>query len=139
MHTPLEQDQHVVIARKNHPEIAQELDIQTYLDLEHVLVSSRSSGPGLEDFELSRLGYHRKVALRCQHLLTACRVILSSNKILTLPKAAAELYSDILDINIYPMPVELPGFEMHLYWHANVDKDPANKWLRNKMIIAKTT
>ena len=136
LHTQLEQDQLVVVARKNHPAIAKGLDLKTYLSLEHILVSSRSSGPGLEDFELSRLGLHRKIAIRCQHGLAACRVIISSDKILTLPKTAAKMYSEMLDISIFEMPVDLPSFDVHLYWHANVDKDPANKWLRNKMIMA---
>lgn len=136
LHTSLEQDKQVVIARKNHPNIDKALDMKTYLDLEHVLVSSRSSGPGLEDFELSRLGFHRKIGLRCQHFLTGCHIVLSSDKLMTLPKSAANMYSKMLDIAIYPMPVELPFFDMHLYWHANVDKDPANKWLRNKVIMS---
>jgi len=89
LHTQLEQDQLVVVARKDHPAITQNLDLQTYLKLDHILVSSRSSGPGLEDFELSRLGLHRKIALRCQHALAACRIIISSDKLLTLPQTAA--------------------------------------------------
>jgi hypothetical protein len=56
--------------------------------------------------------------------------------LLTLPKTAAKIYSQMLDIAVHPMPVELPGIDVHLYWHVNVDKEPANKWLRNKMIIA---
>lgn len=136
LHTQLEQDQLVVVTRKNHPAIAKDLDLETYLSLEHILVSSRSSGPGLEDFELSRLGLHRKIALRCQHGLAACRVTISSDKILTLPKKTAKMYGEMLDISIFPMPVDLPSHDVHMYWHANVDKDPANKWLRNKMIMA---
>ncbi|MGE6569739.1 LysR family transcriptional regulator [Shewanella vesiculosa] len=138
MHTQLELDQLVVIARKNHPAINDALDLETYLRLEHVLVSSRSTGPSLEDFELSRIGLHRKISLRCQHALSACRVILNNDMLLTLPKTAAAMYGQMLDIAIYPMPVELPDIGVHLYWHINVDKEPANKWLRNKMIIAAT-
>jgi len=136
MHTQLEQDQLVIVARKNHPATLQSLDLKTYLSLEHILVSSRSSGPGLEDFELSRVGVHRKIVLRCQHALAACRIVINSDKILTLPKTAAKMYSEMLDIDIFPMPVKLPPLDVHLYWHVNVDKDPANKWLRNKMIMA---
>jgi len=135
MHTQLEQDQLVVVTRKNHPAISQNLDLETYLNLEHILVSSRSSGPGVEDFELSRLGLHRKIALRCQHALAACKITIDSEKILTLPKKTAKMYSEMLDISIFPMPVNLPSIDIHLYWHANVDKDPANKWLRNKMLM----
>lgn len=138
MHTQLELDRLVVVARKNHPAINPDLDLETYLKLGHVLVSSRSTGPSLEDFELSRIGLHRKIALRCQHALSACRVILNNDMLLTLPKTAAQMYANMLDIAIYPMPVELPELGVHLYWHVNVDKEPANKWLRNKMIIAAT-
>jgi len=136
LHTQLESDQLVVVSRKNHPAITQQLDLETYLRLNHVLVSSRSTGPGLEDFELSRMGLHRKISLRLQHALSACRVIINNDMLLTLPKTAAKIYSQMLDIAVHPMPVELPGIDVHLYWHVNVDKEPANKWLRNKMIIA---
>ena len=136
LHIQLEQDQLVVVARKNHTAITQGLDLETYLNLEHILVSSRSSGPGLEDFELSRLGLHRKIALRCQHALAACRIIINSDMLLTMPKVAAKMYSEMLELDIFEMPVDLPGFDIHLYWHVNVDKDPANKWLRNKIVMA---
>ena len=84
MHTQLELDQLVVVARKNHPAINPDLDLTTYLKLDHVLVSSRSTGPSLEDFELSRIGLHRKISLRCQHALSACRVILNNDMLLIL-------------------------------------------------------
>ena len=138
LHTPIEQDQMMVVARKNHPEIKNTLDLKNYLSQQHVLVSSRSTGPGLEDFELSRIGLQRKIALRCQHAFSACRIITNTDMLLTLSKTAALMYSDIMDITIYPLPVALPPIDVHLYWHINVDKDPANKWLRNKMIMAVT-
>jgi len=136
IHTQLNQDRLVVVARKNHPAISQDLDLETYLSLDHILVSSRSSGPGLEDFELSRLGLHRKIALRCQHALAACKIIINSDMLLTLPITAAKMYSEMLDIIIFPTPVDLPELDIHLYWHVNVDKDPSNKWLRNKIVLA---
>lgn len=136
LHTQLQREELVVVTRKNNPNINDQLDLETYLRLNHVLVSSRSTGPGIEDFELSRIGLHRNIVLRCQHTLSACRVIMNNDMLLTLPEKVAQMYSDMLDISIYPMPVELPGIDVHLYWHVNVDKEPANKWLRNKMIMA---
>jgi DNA-binding transcriptional LysR family regulator len=136
LHTQIEQDKMVVVARNNHPALDQQLDIATYLAQDHVLVSSRSTGPGLEDFELSRLGFHRKIALRCQHAFSACRIITSNDMLLTLPQSSAIMYSQLLNISIHTLPVDIPRTDVHLYWHINVDKDPANKWLRNKMIMA---
>ena len=135
-HIQLEQNELVVMARKNHSVINGTLDLNTYLALDHVLVSSRATGPGLEDFQLGRLSLQRKIVLRCQHTLAACRVVLGNDMLLTLPKKAAYMYQDMLDIDIHPLPIELPSVDIHLYWHINVDKDPANKWLRNKTIMA---
>lgn len=135
LHTQIERGELVVVARNNHPDIDGKLDLDTYLNQGHILVSTRSSGPGIEDFELARLGIQRQITLRCQHSFSACRIISSSNMLLTLPKTAAKMYSELLDLVIYPLPVKLPDIDMHLYWHENVDLDPANKWLRNRIIL----
>jgi len=136
MHTQIDNDELVVVARRGHPAIGKSLNLETYLRLQHVLVSSRSKGPGVEDYELGRLGMQRNIALRCQHTLGACQVIMSNDMILTVPKTSAVMYSKMLDIVIYPLPVKLPNIDMHLYWHENVDKEPANRWLRNKIFMA---
>lgn len=135
LHTQLEQNQLVVLASNNHSQIKTELDLATYLNQSHVLVSSRTTGPSIEDFELARLGIQRKVGLRCQHALSACRVVSNSDILFTLPNSIAKMYSQLLGLVIYPLPVDLPNVDVHLYWHTNVDFDPANKWLRNKMIL----
>lgn len=133
-HTCLAKDELVVVAAKNN-NIGSILNKETYLAHQHLLVSSRFSGPGIEDFELGRLGLQRKVALRCQHFFSACRIVANSDMLLTLPRSSAALFSKLLPVNIYPLPVPLPDIDVHLYWHENVDKEPANKWLRNKMLL----
>ncbi len=136
LHTQIEEDQLVVVAASNHEQLAGKLDLATYLSQSHILVSSRTSGPGIEDFELGRIGLQRRVGLRCQHFYSACRVVESSDMLLTLPKTAARMFSQSLAINIYDLPVELPNIDVHLYWHINLDKDPSSKWLRNKILMA---
>lgn len=135
-HTQLEQDELVVVVAKRHAEISSQLSLTRYLEQNHILVSSRASGSGFEDFELGRLGLQRKVALRCQNYFSACRVVEDSDMLLTMPKTAALMFSKTLAIAIYPLPVTLPAIDIHLYWHSNVDKEPANKWLRNKVLMA---
>ena len=39
-----------------------------------------------------------------------------------------------LPTRIYPLPVEMPPLDVFLYWHGNVDTDPANAWLRELLI-----
>ena len=137
-HKQLIKDRLVVVARENHPIFTGKLDLQRYLSQTHVIASARASGPSVEDFELGRLGIQRKVGLRCQHLLSACRVVATNNMLLTMPENSARMYKSLLPIRIAPMPVDLPPLDVHMYWHSNVDKDPANVWLRNSILSSIT-
>jgi DNA-binding transcriptional LysR family regulator len=133
-HQQLLADKTVVVVRKNHPRIRSKLDLQAYLAEDHILASSRRHGPGLEDFELSRLGTQRRVMLRCQHYYAACRVVSQTDLLLTMPERYARAANQHLDNRILPFPADMPPFDVYLYWHANVDGDPANRWLREQLI-----
>lgn len=133
-HQQIEHNALVVIARKGHPDIDSVLDLDCYLAQSHVLVSSRSAGTSVEDFELARLGLRRNIALRAQHALSACRVVSGNNMLLTTTANTAKLYSQLLDLAVYPLPVALPEVDVHLYWHVNVDVDPASQWLRDLLL-----
>lgn len=139
LHTQLDQSKLVVLARENHPIVKSTLDLATYLAQEHVLVSSRTVGLSIEDFELGRLGLQRKIGLRCQHAFSACQVIADNNMLLTLTETTAQMYSQLLDLKVFSLPVNLHDIDVHLYWHSNVDFDPANKWLRNQIIQTTST
>ena len=135
-HTPIQQNKLVVLARKTHPNIKKALTLETYLQQQHVMVSSRSTGQSLEDFELGRLNLHRDIALRCQHIFSACLVVKDTDMLLTLTESNGRIYSDLLGLQMFDMPAELPPIDVHLYWHANLDLDPANRWLRERLINA---
>jgi len=134
MHTRIYQDSTVVVARKGHPDIDGRLDLETYLKQDHILASSRRRGLGLEDFELSRFGVERRVRLRCQHYFAACRVVSQTDMLLTMPGRYAHIASQQFGNQILPFPLDVPAFDVFLYWHANVDGDPANVWLREQIM-----
>jgi DNA-binding transcriptional LysR family regulator len=133
MHTRIYQDSTVVVARREHPDIDGKLNIDTYLKQDHILASSRRRGPGLEDFELSRFGVERRVRLRCQHYFAACRVVSQTDMLLTMPGRYARIANQQFGNQILPFPLDVPAFDVFLYWHANVDADPANIWLREQI------
>lgn len=129
-HELLRRDQLVVIVRKNHPLVAGDITMERYLACRHVLVSSRPEGPGIEDFELSRLGVQRKIPLRCQHYYAACRVVEDSDLVLTMPETYGRIIAERADIEILTPPTELPSIDVHLYWHKAYEKEPALTWFR---------
>jgi DNA-binding transcriptional LysR family regulator len=125
-----------VIARRGHPRVKGKLSLKTYLSAEHVVVSARRRGQSLEDFELGRRGFERRVRLRCQHYFAAARVVNQTDLICTTSEQVARAVGKIFRTQILSFPLALPAFDLFLYWHDNVDKDPANVWLRRQVLEA---
>ncbi len=132
-HELLRRDRLVVLARDGHSLTAKTMDMEGYLSAKHVLVSSRTEGPGIEDFELSRLGVQRSIRLRCQHYYAACRVVEDTDLLLTMPEAYARIIAERANIRIMDPPVDLPSIDVHLYWHKAYEREPALIWFREQL------
>jgi DNA-binding transcriptional LysR family regulator len=133
-------DKTVVLVRRGHPLVKKKkLDLDTYLSLEHIQTSSRRRGPGLEDVELSRQGLQRRIRLRCQHYFAACRVVSETDLALTMPERLARIVNQQFNNQLLAFPLEMPALDIYLYWHTNVDNDPANMWLRDQITTAMQT
>lgn len=130
----LAEDRLVVVAREGHPAVKRgRIALEGYLQAGHLLVSSRRRGPGFEDQELARLGYERRIVLRCQHYFAACRVVETGDFLLTMPAGYATLANIGLHNRLLELPVALPPLDVYLYWHESRDADPANVWLRERI------
>jgi DNA-binding transcriptional LysR family regulator len=134
-HQRISVDRLVVVARKRHPAtLKKNFDLAAYLRAHHVLVSSRRSGPGLEDVELNRQGLKRRIRLRCQHYFAACRVVAESDLLLTMPERYARIANQQFGNQILEFPMDMPSMDAYLYWHASVDNEPASRWLREQLL-----
>jgi DNA-binding transcriptional LysR family regulator len=133
-HQPLFSDRVVVMAREGHPILTQALDLDTYLQQDHVLVSSRRLGPSLVDAELNRSGRKRRIVLRCQHYFAACQVVSETDMLLTIPERYALMLNSGFNNRLFPFPLKsLQQLEIHMYWHESADNDPPNRWLREQI------
>lgn len=129
LHEPLLQAEFCVAATARR----RRLGAEDYLGAQHVAVSSRRTGLPIEDFLLSRQGLQRDVVLRCQHYEAAGRIVVGSDLLLTLPRHQAELLRTTLELKLFKLPLALPPMDVHLYWHRQVDAEPASRWLRDEL------
>jgi DNA-binding transcriptional LysR family regulator len=127
-------DRLAVLARTDHPTVRGAVDIETYLAMEHVLVTGRRRGGGYEDLALGRLGLARRIRVRCQGPAAAAGIVCSTDLLVTLPQPQAELAYREAQHQLLPFPLEVPPLELYLYWHANVEEDPASRWFRQRML-----
>lgn len=123
------QDRFVVMARKNHPDLKQGLDLDTFLRLPQINVSHRRTGSGPIDIALDKISKRRKIIMRGQHFLTVPSTIVKTDLIACIPYHLAKHY----DLSIYELPFEVPALEYFLYWHVSADHDHSHIWMREQI------
>jgi len=126
----------VGIARKDHALFRRRrtLAAETYMALRHVTVSTRPQGPSFEDIVISRtLTASRSIAVRCQLLETAFRLVLETDLVLTLATPFVDTTMLAEGLRIFPLPFQTPEVGIYLYWHASSDGDGAHVWMRDAL------
>lgn len=124
----------VVLARADHPMVQGKLDIDTYTTLSHVLITGRRRGGGYEDSVLARVGLSRHIKMRCQQHAAASQVVSKSGLLATMTRGQAHIVNRQTNNQLLPFPIEVPPLESFLYWHSNVDEDPASQWFRAQVL-----
>ncbi len=129
---PLPPQHYVCMLRPDHPAARTPLTLERYLDLGHVHVSSRRRGAGHADIALSRLGAERDIRLRVQHYLVAPLIVATTDLALTAPAALARGH----ELAILDLPFAVEPLDWQIYWHPSADREPANAWLRERLLGA---
>ncbi len=128
-------NEYVVLARSSHP-VVTKLNLSSYLDCHHIVVSGRPVGLSIEDSQLQEAGYSRKISIRCQNYSAAAAIVKDTDLLLTVSRSLANRLMQN-GLTSCEMPIELPGFATHMYWHESAAFDPAQTWLRNEISAIK--
>ncbi|RYZ42870.1 MAG: LysR family transcriptional regulator [Myxococcaceae bacterium] len=121
----------VCVVRKGHPLVRRTLDLDTYRELSHILISPRGDGVGAVDKALAQRGLPpRRIALRVTSFLIAPLVVAGSDHVLTAPRRLIAAFSQAYPLQVFAPPLPVPSFDMIQVWHERFDGDPAHQWLR---------
>ena len=126
-------DRYVCLVSTEHPVIDGSISIAQFKTSHHILWSARNVGHVQEKIssELMRTIPKENIRLITENFLTAALLCRQSNYIATLPAGVAEILGDLAAFQVLDPPIELPPFDVKLYWHERYHSDPAHKWLRN--------
>ena len=130
------EDDFVCVARSGHPEIVENLDLETYLSLSHMLISPTSEGEGVVDSVLAEMNRARRVTLKVPFFAAAPMLIARSDLILTAPRRMVEQIAPRFELELYEPPLHLPRFAVVATWHERFDRDEAHRWLREAVMRA---
>jgi len=124
-------------ARKGHPRINGALDLDSYVQTPHLLITlGDDTGPTWIDQALTKLGRRRQVAARVRYFMAAPLIVARSDLLLTGPSMLVRYFAELVPLQVLRPPIDLPTYPEEAYWHQRFDEDPAHTWLRN--LVTKT-
>ncbi|GAA2822000.1 LysR family transcriptional regulator [Crossiella cryophila] len=97
----------------------------------HVSASRRGRTRGPLDDALNSVGLQRHVAAVVPTATAAALLVAASDHIGLVPQRLAEQYAKPIGLRWFPIPANLPEVQVRLCWHARLDADPAQRWLRD--------
>jgi DNA-binding transcriptional LysR family regulator len=124
---------YVLIGRKGHPGLHDELTIEDFALLEHVIVSPAGGGFASPiDDALAALGHRRHVVMSAASFLSVPLIITTSDLVALVPRRLLRDASDHLAIIDLPWLAET--FEVGLIWHERTHGHAGHRWMRDLIV-----
>ena len=120
----------VCMVGRDHPRIAESLDLARYEAEEHAVISSSGAAPMMLEREIERQGIKRRVAMKSPSFLAAAFVVEHTDLVLTTPRRLADVLKGRGAFRVFPVPFALPDYEVKQHWHERFHHDDGNRWLR---------
>lgn len=122
----------VLMARADHPCLAETMSLDSYTRWPHVVVDLVHSRLLSIDTALKRLGLGRKIGVRTPHFLAAPFLAQYSDLLVPVPARLAPMYAETLGLALIEPPPELDlgRFDYVQMWDGRRTGDPVHRWLR---------
>ncbi len=125
----------VVLASRHNPHLnGGALGLEQFLACEHLLTTLTGDLHGRVDRAREARGLRRRIAAGLSSVLAPTRLVRDSAFLLTcLRSVAEEAAQRDPDLQIHPLPIDLPRVEVKQIWHERTDADPLRRWLRQQI------
>jgi DNA-binding transcriptional LysR family regulator len=104
-----------------------------FLRAEHLAIESPGTGHRIVERALRAQGVRRRIVLQVPDFLAAVMLVARTDLLCTVPAKLAQAAAESLPVQSVPVPVDLPGFAIHQYWHPRAHADAAVRWLRERI------
>lgn len=110
------------------PKSALPLTKDRYLNLHHVVLATDEPEPNPVDAPLSR--HQRHIACRSRSFSSAIELACAAHWAFNVPARLIERMQLPQHMCVVKPVIEVPDFDVAMYWHTQTDKDPGLQWLR---------
>ncbi|HEV2608796.1 MAG TPA: LysR family transcriptional regulator [Noviherbaspirillum sp.] len=125
-------EHYVCLVGAGNAAIGESLSLEDFLSGRHIVVSSPFSGHRLVEDILRQQGVSRKVILQVPHF-TIVPNLMTINKdlLVTMPSRVGRYFALSGSLRALEVPIELPHFEVRMFWHEHQEEKRSHQWLRN--------
>ena len=128
------EEHYVGMVRRGHPTIRDSLSLETFLGTPQLVYQPTGGGHGLQesavDQAFAAADVPRRVAVRAAHSIGLAPIVSSTDLLVIVPSRLAAACRELAEVNILPVPIEIPKFQVKQHWHERFHHDPGNRWLR---------
>jgi DNA-binding transcriptional LysR family regulator len=128
------EEHYVGIVRANHPTIRKAISFEQFLRTPHLVYQPSGGGHGSQDGVVDKAfwaaGVQRRVAVRVVHTMGITSIVSNTDLLVVVPHRLGRACSELVDVSVLELPIEIPHFNIAQYWHERYHTDPGNRWLR---------
>ena len=119
------------VVRKGHPLASRDLTLETFVALEHLLVSPQGDLVGAVDSALEAKHLKRRVVAGVGNFHSPAQIVAATDYVVTIPKRLAAMYVEKYPLKCFEPPLAVPGFTVVAVWHARTHRSPLHAWMRS--------
>jgi DNA-binding transcriptional LysR family regulator len=127
---PLFEDTHTCVVWRNNSTIGDRISLNQFIKMGHIAVHFGAAQAIFEEWFAAQYGDVRKIDVVTQDFEAACRLVVGTNRIVTVLSRIAQLCAEHLPLKLIRPPFAIPKVTHCLQWHRYQDQDPGHIWLR---------
>jgi DNA-binding transcriptional LysR family regulator len=126
-------ERYVLIGRRKHPRLRDEITVAQFAKLEQVIVSLDGGGFVTPvDSALAALGHRRNAVLSAASFLFVPEIVSHSDFVALVPERLVRDRANKLKVMDCPFPVE--GFAVGMVWHERSHGHSGQRWIREAIV-----
>lgn len=122
------------MVRAGHKIRGPRMTLDEFVQAEHVFVRDGGRSQEMFESELAARQIERKIVLRTSHYMSIHSIIADSDLVVVLPRPVANALSGEKNVRIVAPPVDIPRYDLKMYWHQRFHQDPKINWLRSVVV-----
>ena len=123
-------ERYVVVMRASHPVARRKPSRAALAQLQYALVRSHPATARA----LQELGLRDRVRLELPHFMVLPHILAETDLAAIMPSRLADAFRELGDYAIWRPRVGLPSFDVSVHWFWRFENEPANRWLRERIV-----